>query len=80
MSANYEDILRALSQASVARRKCFVSYFRADTTKVDTFVSNFKDVFIPRVIGVTDGDDFIDSDDSDYVMSKIREKYWGIRQ
>jgi hypothetical protein len=77
MSTNYEDILRALAQASVTRRKCFVSYYGGDSTEVDTFVSNFKDVFIPKVIGVTDGDDFIDSDDSDYIMSKIREKYLG---
>ena len=31
--------------------------------------------FIPKTIGISDDDDFIDSDDRDYVMRRIREKY-----
>lgn len=49
------------------RHKCFLSYHRDDTDKVEAF--------IPRVLGVTDEDDFIDSTDTDYVMDCIREKY-----
>jgi hypothetical protein len=59
------------------RRKCFVSYYSGDSKEVQKFIDDFGDVFIPKVIGVTDKDDFIDSDDSDYVMSRIREKYLG---
>ncbi len=57
------------------RRKCFLSYHRDDTDEVEAFIDSFGGVFIPRVIGVTDGDDFIDSTDTDYVTDCIREKY-----
>jgi hypothetical protein len=59
------------------RRKCFISYYAGDKGPVDSFIADFGDVFIPKVIGVTNADDFIDSANSDYVMSKIREKYLG---
>lgn len=78
MSSDFNELLRrmnTLSKDTVVRRKCFVSYFGEDTEEVDAFVSKFKDVFIPKVIGITDGDDFIKSENSDYVMTKIREKY-----
>lgn len=64
-------------RAKAARRKCFISYSSADRTDVDQFLESFHDALIPKVIGVTDSDDFINSSDSDYVMSKIREKYLG---
>lgn len=63
--------------AKVDRRKCFISYFSADKAEVDKFLEQFGDVLIPRVIGVSDGDDFVNSDNSDYVMQRIREKYLG---
>src|SRR5690348_3756860 len=47
------------------RRKCFLSYHRDDTDEVEAFIDSFGGVFIPRVIGVTDEDDFIDSTDTD---------------
>lgn len=72
----YRRILAA-EEAKATRRKCFISYYSGDKTEVDKFIENFGDVFIPKAIGVTDGDDFIDSDDSEYVMSRIREKYLG---
>lgn len=46
-----------------------------DADEVATFIELFDTVFIPRVIGVSDEDDFIDSNDTDYVMDRIREKY-----
>lgn len=36
-----------------------------------------EQVFIPKVLGVTSGDDFIDSSNADYVMGRIRDKYLG---
>jgi hypothetical protein len=57
------------------RHKCFVSYHVEDENEVATFIDDFGTVFIPTVIGVTDDDDFVDSDDTDYIMDKIREKY-----
>lgn len=75
------EILKKLAAEEAAkkavRRKCFVSYYGGDTTAVDKFIEDFGDIFIPKVIGTSDGDDFINSNNSDYVMSKIREKYLG---
>ena len=34
-------------------------------------------MFIPKALGVQNDDDFIDSDNPEYVMSQIREKYIG---
>lgn len=74
-----EYLARLLAQeaAKTNRRKCFVSYYREDKVAVDKFITDFGNVFIPKVIGVSNGDDFIDSNDSDYVMTKIREKHLG---
>lgn len=60
------------------RRKVFVSYHHGDEVEVKNFIKHWTEtnkVFIPRMLGVSDEDDFIDSDDPDYVMSQIREKY-----
>jgi hypothetical protein len=63
-----------LSQQAV-RHKCFVSYHHADQDESESFIDSFEEVFIPRVLGVSDEDDFIDSEDTDYVMDQIRENY-----
>ena len=64
-----------LSDGSV-RHKCFLSYHSADAEEVLAFVEKFDSVFIPRSIGVSDEDgEIIDSNDVDYVMDTIREKY-----
>lgn len=57
------------------RRKCFISYFSEDIDQVREFLKDYGDVFIPKEIGVSDADDFIDSTNTDYVMSKIRGIY-----
>jgi hypothetical protein len=57
------------------RRKCFVSYHAADADEVAAFINKFGTVFIPKVIGVSDSDPFVDSEDTDYILDKIREKY-----
>lgn len=57
------------------RRKCFISYHAVDADDVAAFLSSYGHVFIARVIGVTDEDDFIGSDNNDYVFDRIREKY-----
>jgi hypothetical protein len=46
------------------RRKCFISYHHADQAEVETFIDTFGHVFIPRMIGVSDEDDFINSADT----------------
>jgi len=62
------------------RRKCFLSYHHADQDEVDEFVRVFdeeRDVFITRGLGITSDEDIINSDDTDYVMQRIREDYLG---
>ncbi len=52
-----------------------MSYHAADADEVKTFIEDYGHVFIPKVIGVSDEDDFIDSNDTGYVMQQIRDKY-----
>ena len=57
------------------KHRCFVSYNKVNSTAVKDFVEEFSDVFTAKTVGVTDEDDFINSDDNEYVMRRIREKY-----
>ena len=57
------------------KHRCFVSYHEVNSTAVNTFIEEFADVFTAKTVGVTDEDDFINSEDRDYVMRRIREKY-----
>lgn len=59
------------------KHRCFLAHHAEDAEEVLAFVEAFSDVIIPRSIGVTDEDDFIDSEDDDYVMSRIRQDYLG---
>lgn len=59
------------------RHKCFISYHAADSEEVADFLDEFGTEFIGKTIGVTDEDDFIDSDNTDYIMERIRSKYLG---
>jgi hypothetical protein len=65
----------ALKSSDPTRHKCFVSYHVDDEDEAATFIDDFGTVFIPTVIGVTEDDAFVDSDDTDYIMDQIREKY-----
>lgn len=53
--------------------KCFISYHKADQSAVDDFCEKFEGTFIRR--GQAMSDDVIDSDNTDYVMQRIRELY-----
>lgn len=55
------------------RRKVFISYYHGDQDAVNKFVRDFSDVFIPKTVGVKDGDFDFDSNDPQYIMRKIRE-------
>ena len=43
------------------RRKVFISYYHGDQEAVNKFVRDFGDVFIPKTVGVRDGDFYFDS-------------------
>lgn len=62
-------------QQSSTRHKCFISYHNANRRAVEAFINRFSDVIIPRTVGVTETDPFINSTDEDYVKRVIREKY-----
>lgn len=61
------------------KRKVFISYFKGDKPWADKLVADWgqpgNGVFIPRALGVREEDDFVDSDDVDYIMSAIRSRY-----
>jgi hypothetical protein len=57
------------------RRRCFVSYHRDDIDIVIQFIADYGHVFIPTVLGVTDDDEFVDSDDDEYIKRRIREEH-----
>lgn len=61
----------------MAKHKCFISYHKDDKDEVEAFIKTFAeagDAFISRHVGVMD-QDIIDSDNKDYIMRRIREKY-----
>jgi hypothetical protein len=61
------------------KRKVFISSFHdGNQNEVDNFIHRWsvqEPVFIPKAIGAFHNDDFIDSNNPDYVMSEIRRKY-----
>ena len=59
------------------RRKVFISHYKGDRDEVDAFIRSYSSVFIPKVLGANDNDEFINSTSTDYVMQRIREKYLG---
>lgn len=59
------------------RHRCFISYHVDDESEVARFLDSFGDQIIATCIGVTAEDDFVNSDDTDYIMDQIREKYLG---
>ncbi|WP_082181255.1 TIR domain-containing protein [Actinomyces timonensis] len=64
--------------AKNTRHKCFISYHHADEHEVEQFIQTFdhnQDILIARGIGASMSGDIIDSNDNDYIMRRIREKY-----
>lgn len=59
------------------RRKCFISYHHADELEVRAFIDHFdhaEDIFIRRRLGESP-DDLINSNNTDYVLSQIRQRF-----
>jgi len=57
------------------KRKLFISHYKGDRLEVDNFIKRFGHLFISKVLGANDNDDFINSSNTDYVMSRIKQKY-----
>lgn len=56
------------------RRTVFISYYHGDQNAVNSFVRDFSDVFIPKTVGVKEGDFDFDSTNPQYIMRRIREE------
>ena len=74
--------LRTLTPApQPIKRDVFISSFHdGNQQEVDEFIyrwAKLEGVFTPKALGTFHNDDFIDSDNTDYVMSEIRRKYLG---
>ena len=62
------------------KRKIFISFHQSDRREADAFIEQWathEGVFVPKVLGASDNDDFINSSDPEYVMGQIRAKYLG---
>lgn len=56
------------------RRKCFISHHAADVVAVNSFINSFgAGNFIKR--GITMPEEVVNSNDTDYVMGRIRDLY-----
>lgn len=79
---NYEHFntafLKYLASITV-NRKVFISYFHGDQCWAQTFVDSFgvglNKVLIPKALGLNHIDDEIQSNNTEYVMDQIRERY-----
>lgn len=65
---------------TMVRRKCFISYHHADQAEVNAFIRTFdhqRNLFIARGLGLGSemSADIINSTNTDYVMSRIRQLY-----
>jgi len=59
------------------RRKVFISYYKEDALAAKKFITKFKQVFIPKELGIRYAEDLVDSKDTDYVMGRIRTEVLG---
>lgn len=75
ITRRYEGVAGYKRVDGTVRHKCFISYHSADSVDVLAFVNTFEDVFIPRAIGLDDDDPLIDSENSDYIVNAIRDRY-----
>jgi MTH538 TIR-like domain (DUF1863) len=66
--------------APLPKRNVFISSFHNDRHEVNAFIlqwATMQKVFTPKALCTFDNDDFIDSNNPEYVMSEIRRKYIG---
>jgi hypothetical protein len=63
---------------SVRKHKVFISYHHDDQEEVEKFIKTFDqehDIFISRALGVGMEEDIINSNNTQYVMQRIRDLY-----
>lgn len=78
-SLGYNPFLPSLPSVS-PKRNVFISSYHGDRAEVDAFIyrwATIEKVFTPKALCTFDNDDFINSNNPEYVMSEIRRKYLG---
>lgn len=77
-TTNYGLLASLLYEAQTPpKRRCFISYHHADEREVQTFLDTYSnaEVFTHRALGLDMANDIVDSNDTEYVMRRIREQY-----
>lgn len=62
------------------KRNVFISAYHGDQSEVDAFIykwATLQKVFTAKALGTFDNEDFINSNNPEYVMGQIRSKYIG---
>lgn len=75
---NYDLFASMLHEAQMLpKRRCFISYHHADEREVQAFLDTYSnaEVFSHRALGLDMANDIVNSNDTDYVMRRIREQY-----
>lgn len=75
---NYGLLASSLYEAhTLPKRRCFISYHHADELEVQAFLDTYSnaEVFTHRALGLDMANDIVDSNNTDYVMRRIRELY-----
>ena len=60
------------------KRRVFISHYKGDSREVEAFIDYFANqqkILTPYVLGANNNDDFIESTNTNYVMTQIRKKY-----
>ena len=77
-ATNYGLLASSLYEAQTQpKRRCFISYHHADEQEVQAFLYMYSnaEVFTHRALGLDMANDIVDSNDTNYVMRRIREQY-----
>lgn len=71
------DFSNTLLGGAPIRRKAFISHYHAHQSETDQFLRDFGDVFIRKIVGALGDENYINSNNPDYVMQRIRADYIG---
>src|SRR5260370_37210627 len=59
------------------RRKVFISHYHLHQAETDRFLIDYGDIFIRKTVGVLGQQNFINSNNPEYVIQRIREEHVG---
>ena len=78
MSQTLPTLYMLQSLIQTPKRDVFISHFCDDEDEVNAFIYRWtvqEKIFTPKALGTFHNEEFIDSNNSEYVMSAIRRKY-----